>query len=267
MYLIALVLVAIAGIAFCLAAAMRWRLLRRADADPQGWLWPMWLGLGLLSAGLVCSLFEPAHTGFTYALLGAWAAVASLFFLARFLALPSRGLLALPIGGMILLVVMASMAGRAGDHVRPGEDGLSWLSLLHILFMASHTAAVLLAAAASGIWLLARRQLKSAAPSALKLPSLPLLERLLEVGLVLAAALLIGGLATGGAAIQQSQRFTLLHGTPMLGLLSMALLVVLLGLRAAHNLNRRSMAIGSLVVFAVTVLSIVSLLVSPPHGH
>jgi len=265
MHSVALVLVALAGFSFVLGGVLRWRRLFRPGVDTDRWLWPMWLGLGLLSGGLVCSLIDGRHRDFGYAVLGIWAAIASLFFLARYLTLPSRGLLVLPLAAMALLVVMASMAsGPAPSDADRGMGG--WLSGTHIVFMAAHMAAIFIAGTAAAFWLLARRQLKGGELVALKLPSLPLLEAFYERGLVVSAALLIGGLATGGAAIQQSEDFELLQGTPLLGLLSMALLIIFLGLRAVDRISKRSMAGGTLAVLAVTSCSVLILLFES-HGR
>ena len=268
MHLVAVVLVALAGIAFCLAALLRWRSLQRGDVDPSHTLWPLWGGLGLLSLGLVVSLIEGNHLDFTYAVIGSWAALASVIFLARFLTLPSRGLLLLPIGGMALLVAAAQMA----DHLRGSgaeaaiAEAPGWMTVAHVAFMATHMAAILIAGAGGVVWLVARRQLKAATPAALQLPSLPMAGRLVDRGLVVATGLLLGGLATGSVAITRQEDFSLLHGAPLLALVEMGLLVVLLALRASGNGHRRSMAWGAIVLVVVTACSAVSLLVGTPHA-
>src|SRR5204862_209152 len=83
-----------------------------------------------------------------------------------------------------------------------------------------------------GMYLTAVRQLKSPSPRTLRLPSLPLLERLTERSLVVATALLMGGLATGGAAMQLSRSISLAQPSIILALMTMALLVLVLALRA-----------------------------------
>jgi len=268
MHTTAVILVAAAGLAFCLAAVMRWRQLTVGRSERGSSLYPVWTGLGLLSAALVVSLVEGRHIGFLYGVIGSWAALASVFFLARFLTLPSRGLLVLPIGGMALLVAMAQMAGHLAAGSPPSEEALAprWMTLVHVGFMATHLAAVLVTGAAGMLWLITRHQLKAAAPSALRMPSLPLSARIVRTGLVVSAALLIGGLATGGVALQGNEDFSLLHGTPLLGLVAMGLLVVLLALSVSRGSHTRSMAWGALVVVVVTASSVVSLLVSPPHA-
>ncbi|MDA3959241.1 MAG: hypothetical protein PF961_00500 [Planctomycetota bacterium] len=262
MHILALIFVAAAGATFCGAAVLRWLALARGADARRGW-WAIWLGIALLSLGLIASLLDGTHLPFTYGVLGSWAAVASVVFLARYLTLPSRGLLVLPVGGMALLVAMASIAGP--NRAAP-EQAVPWITMVHVAFMATHMAAVLVTGAAGCLWLLTRRQLKAAAPGVLKLPSLPLSATVVDRGMVVSAALLIGGLATGGAAMQQAPDFTLAHGTPILALVAMALLIALLGLRASGTGHRRSLAWGSLVLLLVTASSVVSLLVSPPHG-
>lgn len=268
MHVVAVILVALSGAAFCLAALMRWRSLTRSGGDPSSALWPVWAGLSLLSAGLVVSLIEAKHLDFTYAVIGSWAALASVFFLARFLTLPSRGLLLLPIGGMALLVAVAQVAShlRATPDGAEAGEGPGWMIWLHAGFMAIHMAAVLLAGAGGTVWLITRRQLKAATPAALQLPSLPLAAKVVDRGLVVATGLLIGGLATGGVAITRREDFSLLHPVPLLALGAMALLIVLLALRISGGSHRRSLAWGAIVLVVITACSVVSLLAGDPHA-
>jgi hypothetical protein len=259
----AIVLIAAAGCCYCAAALLRWRLMGKADAPQPGYLWPMWAGMALHTASLVLSLLDTGEQDFAYGVLGVWAGVASLLFVSRYLAVPSRGVLALPVGGMALLVAMAELTGPV--HLPPAGAPTHWISIVHGVFMALHLAVMALAGAAGGLWLVAARQLKSPSVRALRLPNLPLLERLCERSLVVGTALLLGGLATGGAAMQLSRSISLAHPTIVLALVTMALLVMTLALRAANALSRRGIAVAAVAAMALAALGSVSQLVAR-HG-
>lgn len=254
-------LTAAAGVAYLWAARRQW--LRLGDEDPQpadGRWW--WIGLALQSAGLLISLCDTGHRSFAYGALAGWAAVAAIMFAGRFLAAPARLLLALPVGAMILLVAIAGFAPLGS----PPEDGAgSWISRIHAGFMASHLAAVAAAGAAGALYLVSATRLKAGDPRATRLPSLPVLERLVERGLVWGTALLTGGLATGGAAIRVSQTFQLLHPTALLGLVECLLLAAVLGLHRANRLSRRALALAAIACLAVAVLGTISQVVVA-HG-
>jgi hypothetical protein len=260
MHYLAIVLLAAAGISYCASAIARWRRLA-TPGEGGGHLWLVWVGLALHTVGLVVSFADRANPDFTYGVLGVWAAVASLFFLQRFLVMPSRWLLVLPLGGMAILLAMAALAGGALPHAQTANQKMPLIVTVHIIFMATHLAASLLAGAAGGLYLLAGRQLKSAKPSAFKLPNLPLLENLTERGLIVATALLIGGLATGGAAIQLSPGFSLMHPTALLGLVNMTLMIVALGARAANRFGRRAVAWAAIACLLINACVSVSQLV------
>ncbi len=263
MHLIAIILIAAAGCCYCTAALLRWRLMGKADAPQPGYLWPMWAGMALHTASLALSLVDTGEQDFAYGVLGVWAGVASLLFVSRYLAMPSRGVLALPVGGMALLVAMAELAGPA--HAPPVGAPAHWISIVHAVFMSLHLAVMVLAGAAGGLYLVSARQLKSPSVRALRLPNLPLLERLCERSLVVGTALLLGGLATGGAAMQLSRVISLAHPTIVLALLTMAVLVAVLALRAANRLSRRGIAIAAVATMLLAALGAVSQLVAP-HG-
>jgi len=261
MHLVSVLLVALAGACYCLAALLRWRLLRAPEAAP-GYLWPLWVGISLHSVALVVSLGEGQHRDFTYGVLGVWAAVASLAFVSRFLHTPSRWLLALPLGGMALLI---AMAGLMVKPEAPAPDGMPAIVLIHILFMAANLAASLVAGASAALYLIAVRQLKAAKFGALRLPNLPQLDQLFERSLVVATALLLGGLATGGGAMQVSGAFSLMHPAALLSLANMALLVLALGVRLAQRLGRRGLALAAIVSTVLTAIATLALLVDR-HG-
>lgn len=262
MHLTAIILVAAAGICYVVAALLRWRQMGVSDERTSAHLIPLWLGLALHSVSLVLSLMNPGQRDFAYGVLAVWAAVAGLFFVSRYLASPSRTILVLPVGGMALLVAMAELAS---PDTTPGGEATSWITRVHVAFMALHLAVMLLSGAAGGMYLTAVRQLKSPSPRALRLPSLPLLERLTERSLVIATALLMGGLATGGAAMQLKRSISLAQPSIVLALMTMALLVLVLALRSTGRLNRRGVALGAVGAMLIAALGAVSQLVVT-HG-
>jgi ABC-type uncharacterized transport system permease subunit len=160
---------------------------------------------------------------------------------------------------MAILIAMAAVTDTAVDrpHHADGEP-MHWIVIAHIVFMAFHLAATVVAAAGAGLYLIADRQLKSASASAFKLPNLPLLERVCERGLVASTALLMGGLATGGAAMQWYEHFNLLEPTVLLSLIDMAVLIVALALRAANQIGRRGVASAALVCLLITACALFS---------
>lgn len=259
-HLASVVLTAAAGASFLWAARRQWLRLGREEQRTDGRWW--WIGLGLQTAGLAVSLCDPGHRSFAYGALAGWAAVAAIMFAGRFLAAPARLLLALPLGAVVLLVAIAGVA-QVGA---PPEDGTgSWISRLHAGFMAAHLAALAAAGAAGALYLLVSGRLKAGDPRATRLPSLPVLERLVERGLVWGTALLTGGLATGGAAIRVSHTFQLMHPTALLGLAECVLLAAILGLHRANRLSRRALSVAALACLAVAVLGTLSQVVIA-HG-
>jgi hypothetical protein len=261
MHLTAVVLVAIAGACYCLAAMLRWRQLRGADPTVVG-RWPVWIGILLHSVALVLSLAEGQHRDFAYGVLGVWAGVASIVFVSRFLRTPSRWLLVLPLGGMALLIAMAGLMAKPQPRASEGMPGIV---LVHVLFMSAHLAAALVAGASAALYLLAVRQLKAAKIGALRLPNLPQLDQLFERALVVSTALLLGGLATGGGAMQVSDRFSLLHPASLLSLANMGLLVLVLALRMAQRVGRRGIALSAIASLLITAIATLGLLVDR-HG-
>jgi hypothetical protein len=260
LHLVAVALTAGAGAAYLWAARAQWLRLGREPAAGDGRWW--WIGLAVQSAGLVVSLLDPGHRSFAYGALAAWAAVAAVLFAGRFLSAPGRLLLALPLGAIALLVAVAGVA-RLGA---PPDDGSGhWIARVHAGFMAAHLAALVAAGAAGGLYLVAARRLKRGDPLATRLPALPAIERLTERGLVWGTALLIGGLATGGAAIRVAQGFQLLHPTALLGLAELVLLAAVLSVHRANRLSRRALAVAATACLAVAVLGLLSQVVIA-HG-
>ena len=261
MFITAVILVLLAALSFGVAGLIAVRK-RNAGAWPAA----MWVGIIAHSAALACALVEGQHREFTYAVVGSWAGIASMFFLLRFLHLRSRDVLLLPAAGVVLLVVLATGAGHLTDVRHGSDDTRNWVTWLHIGFMSLHFAAMIVAVSASGIWYSTRRKLKRVGPGVLELPSLPRIERLIEWGLIVAAALMIGGLSTGGVAISSSPDFQLTHPTPILGILEMVILVALLAANLTGHMRPRVFARGAIVVFILSATSLVSVVVSSPHG-
>lgn len=258
MHALALIAAALAGIGFVAAALLRLRSRRDSEMEPV-WLWPVWLGIALLTVALVLAFAEGEHRGFRFGVLVSWVGAASLFFIRRYLTLPSPSLLVLPIGAMALLVALAGLAERVAGEApgyREEEGGMPLLLLLHIALMTLHLVAMVVAGGSGAVYLRTSRKLKTSAASALRLPSLATLEGLCERSLVVATALLIGGLVTGGAAMQIYRDFKLTSAPALSGMLSMAVLVVMLALRLRGRLGRRYLALGSLVVLGLALLSL-----------
>ncbi len=263
MHLIALVCLVFAGFAYCAATLWRWRGLGAAAETPVprvGWL--LGVGFAALTASLVASMLESGPHDFAYAVLGGWATAAALHFALGFLTAPTRVLLILPVGCLALLLALAGLARGAVV----GESSSHAIGILHSVCMASHLAVALVAGGAGGLYLVAVRQLKSASTRAFRLPPLPLLERVSERGLVIATALLMAGLATGGAAIGRgTSHINLTHPSVVIAFVSLALLVLLFGLRLAGRLNRRGLALVAVQTMVLAVLSALCLQVVP-HG-
>jgi hypothetical protein len=254
------ILTAGAGAAYLWAACRQWIRLGSGQPSTDGRWW--WIGFALQTAGLAIGLCDPSHRSFAYGALTGWAIVAAILFAGRFLTAPARLLLMLPLGAMILLVAIVGVT----EVGAPPEDGSgSWISRVHAGFMAAHLAAVATAGAAGALYLLTSRRLKSGDPRVSRLPSLPVLERLAERGLIWGTALLIGGLATGGAAARVSHAFQLLHPTALLGIAECMLLATVLGLHRINRLSRRALSIAAIACLTVGIIGALSQLVVA-HG-
>jgi ABC-type uncharacterized transport system permease subunit len=262
MHALAVVLVAAAGVAYCLAAAMRWRALGRVGDPPaRGGGVALWTGFALHSAALVIACLDRSERDLFYAALGSWSAIAALLYFSRFAAGASRGLLALPVGCAALLVAVAALAVHPERQPRTG-GAISWL---HIGLMTGYLATVLAAGSAGMLYLLAAGQLKSASARALRLPALPSLERLTERALVASTALLMAGIATGGAVMEQQPNASLAQPTVAIALLNLAMQVTVLAVRASGRIRRRTLASAATVCMALGVVELISLMVAP-HG-
>lgn len=264
MHLTVIILLVIAGLGVCLAGLLRWRAIGRAEASTHDHLWPLWLAFISLTAGTAIAILgDRDHRDLGFGALALWACIASLLFLSRWLAMPSRSLLALPLGAVALMVATAGVAGPT----RTATDNLHtpWIVYLHAAFMSLHIGAVLLAGTGGGLYLIAAWLLKNPSPRALRLPNLRMLERLTDRSFIVGTALLVGGLATGGAAMHLSPDFRLFHPTALLGIATMVMLLAILVLRSAHRLGNRSMALAAVLAATCAVLSALSQ-VALAHG-
>lgn len=259
LHFVAVVLTAVAGLGYVWAARIQWLRLGSDDERSNGRWW--WLSFAAQSAGLALGLIDGNFRGFAYGALAGWAGVAAVLYAGRFLAASNRVLLALPLGAVVLLVAVAGTATIGA----PPDEGATWIVRVHAGFMAAHLAALVVGGAAAGLYLIASARLKSADPRATRLPTLPVLERLLERGLVWGAALLTGGLATGGAAIRITHGFQLLHPTALLGLAEITLLAAVLASHRARRLSRRALALAAVACLAVALLATLSQVVIQ-HG-
>ncbi len=260
MHIIALIALVLAGGVYCLAAVRRWRGLGAAPGVATvgvGWL--LGLGFGGLTLALVASLLENGPHDFAYAVLGIWSAMAALHFALGFIAGPTRVLLVLPVGCMAILLAMAGL-------VRPHaveQSSAHAMVVLHSVCMATHLAVALVAGGAGGLYLLAVRQLKRASQRAFRLPALPLLELITERSLIIATALLMAGLATGGAAIASSHSISLTHPSIIIAFMNLLLLVALFALRFSHRLanriGRRGLALVAVQTMVLSAMSTIGL--------
>lgn len=261
----AIAIMILAGLCFAGAGLLRWRNLgRREEVGETGGTWILlWVGMVLLSVTVVVALLDAQHLRFLYAVVAIWSAVAVALFLTAYLRLRTPALLLLPVAGMAMLV---SMVAGFEQPDKPLVEELVWMKVLHIFFMATYSTAMLLTAAAASLYLVVARQLKTAGSMALRLPALPLLGRLNEVTLVIGMALLIGGLATGGASMRLQEHFSLFQPVPMLAMANTLLLGSLLGVHAVRRLMPRALAVGSLATASLLALTIVVLFVDQAHG-
>lgn len=266
MYMTAAVLLGIAGCLFCLAALVYWRRIAqsREVSDSRSML-IVGVGMVTLTVALVLSLIDHSRRDFTFAVLSCWSAVAAILFVKRFLAMPSRGLLVLPIGAIAIMLAVLSVIDQP-QRPASGDDALPVIVLIHILFMVFYLAANLVGASAAVCFFIADRQLKSASERAFKLPSLPSLRRVTVAGLVASCATLFAGLVTGSAAVTLVEEFDYTHPIIITSIVSMVLLIVLLFLDVKRGLNQRALSIASLLILLLTVIAMVSLNLHSPYA-
>lgn len=253
----------LAGLCYVIAAIVRWRGLARDQRSPRPWT--------LLSLGLIAHLAATAtsfiHAGgadFAYACLGSLLAALAMLIGTRFLSVNSPGLLLLPVGLMAILVTIFALIDRS--HLGRSMDQRSLVFYVHIIFMSANLAAVLLASAAAGMYLVVSRQLKAASQRALRLPQLPPLGALCERSLLVALAMQIGGMVSGAVAIGPESSFTLAHPTIILAWVAIALITSLLLLRALKRLSYPGLSWGTALVLLIEAAVLTTLMTVTPHG-
>jgi hypothetical protein len=184
-----------------------------------------------------------------------------LLFLRRYLASPSRKLLLLPAGAMAILIAAAGLVPPVSEELPSAGP----LLVVHIVFMTAALAAHLVGVGSGLMYLIAVRQLKAGSAMALRMPALPNLDRLCERSVIIATGLLLGGLASGGVAMQTSTTFSLSHPAAVLALLDMGVLVLALALRTTGHLGRRGVATAAIVTGILLALASTSF-IALRHG-
>lgn len=260
---IKVILLALAGICYICAAIVRWRGLARDQQAPR----PIALLLGGLLAHVLATAMSFAVGGggdFTFAALGSLLAALAMLVGTRFLSVHSPGLLLLPVGIMAVLVALFALV----DSSRFGReaDQRSLVFYVHIIFMSANLAAGLLASAAAGMFLVVSRQLKAASQRALRLPQLPPLAILCQRSLLLALAMLVGGMVSGAVAIDPESGFTALHPTVLLAVVTMIVIAILLFVHASERISHRSLCWGAMLTLILEALIVVSVMAVPAHG-
>ncbi len=268
MHLLAVCLVALAGTFYCLAAWQGWRStaspasaagsLEAGGLEPQRRPPLLWLGFSAHTLALVSALFDPRQGAFLDVMIGMWAATAALAFAARVRSPGGRTLLALPLGCAALLVAVVALV-RPEQPVYVGGA----ITVLHAACMAGYVAGVLVAGSSGVLYLVASRQLKHATPRAFRLPALPTLDSLTERSLILATALLMAGVATGGVVMQRVPGSSLAEPTIAIALLNLVVLVAVLAARLVHRLGQRALAAAAVLCLLLGLAELVSLLATP----
>jgi hypothetical protein len=266
MHLLAVILIASAGAAYCAAGWRGWRSLgapepeAAAEAKPSARAHPLlWAGFACHSLALAVALVMAGEPGLLDAILGAWAAVAAALF-ASSLRSGGLALLALPIGCAALLIAGAAIAGPTAPPKVVGA-----ITILHAACMSAYVAAVLVAGSAGILYLAASRQLKSASARGFRMPALPTLDRLTERSLIATTALLMAGVATGGVALGRAGGAHLFDPTIATALVALGVLVLVHAARLAHRLGQRAQAGAAVVCLVLGAAEVVSLLVGS-HG-
>lgn len=246
---------------------MRWQLLAKA-APPDSKRFPvvfvmLWSGMMFLSLSLVAAFMDGGHISFAYAILTIWAAVASVFFMAGFLSIPTPGLLVLPVGALAVLI---AIVGGFALSDKGESDEYHWVTIVHMVFMTLSIGMVMAGSAAGGLYFLGSKQLKSVSPRALRLPSLSKLARLNERALIIGTGLLLGGMATGSIAMRFSEKIDLTSPAPILSGLTLVILTAVLGLHMKQRQPARVFAFASFLALLLMVIATVSMLVDFQHG-
>ena len=151
-------LLGIAGLCYVIAAVVRWYGLSKSNSHKRPWAL---LALGLCAhlSATVISFVTAGGADFAYSSMGSLLAALAMLIGTRFLSVNSPGLLLLPVGLMALLV--AIFATIDSSNLGRSMDQRSLVFYVHIIFMSANLAAVLLASAAAGMYLVVSRQLKT----------------------------------------------------------------------------------------------------------
>lgn len=240
------------------AAAYGWSAWRRQSLFS-------WVAQGLLTLALVAVLLTSTTTGLATAVLSVWAAGAALLFVTRFSTDGPRLLAILPLAAVVLLVGLASLPGAFGQRT-VHDTSVPAITWVHIAFMTGFCAAAFVAGGSSAAFLVVNRQLKRDPLQALAGPALPRLTALVHGSLIVAAAFLVGGLATGGAALGVSETVSLWSPLPVIGMISMALLAPVLAMHQASRLGRFGLIGSAFVIAILATLSLLVVVVRGAHG-
>ncbi len=266
MYISAVILLGVAGTLFCLAAVVYWRRIAHSkETFDKKSMAIVGAGMVALTIALILSLWDHTQRDFTFAVISLWSAAAALLFVKRFLSMPSRSLLVLPVGAMAFMIAVVSVM-HLPDAPPPDYEHPSMVIMIHVLFMVIYFAANLISASAGLLYFIADRQLKRASERAFKLPSLPSLRRVTVVGLVVSCAMLLAGLATGAAAATEVEGFDYAHPIVPISIFSMVLLMALLFFDVKQRLNQKALSIAAMLILLLTIISVVSLNLHSPYA-
>lgn len=265
MQVVSISLLALSGFFFCLSAAVYWR---RMVADKQQDLISMSIvgcGMLALSLSVLCSLLDGSDNEFSFVLLSMWSAVAAILFVKRFLSMPSRGLMVLPIGAVALMCAVVAFTGDVPTQEEQASS-LAPVVIVHIIFMSLNMATILVASSAAIGYFYSDRQLRLASPRAFQLPSLPSLKKVTDVMIVSATATLFAGMATGAAASTYSEHFNYAHPVVILCLLNLVFLLVTLFCEATSRIGQRRLSILCIVSMLLTMLTVILMNISSPYA-
>ena len=266
MHMSAVILLGVAGCLFCIGAVVYWlRIARQSAVSDNVSMVIVGFAMTTLTGSLVLSIIDHRQPEFTYAVLSTWSAVAAMLFIKRFLSMPSRSLLMVPMGAMAVMVAIVAVMDLP-EAAQERSGSLPFVTIIHILFMSLFLGASLVSGAAGFTYFLADRQLRSASERAFKLPSLPSLRRVCFTGLVFACALLCGGLATGAAATTYVEAFDYLHPIVIVSVLNMLLLLSVLFMDMTRGINQKFLSTVSIILLLLAILSVISLNLQSPYA-
>ena len=182
----------------------------------------------------------------------------------RFLSVNSPGLLLLPVGIMALLVAIFGIIDSS--HLGRSMDERSLVFYIHIIFMSANLAAVLLASAAAGMYLVVSRQLKTASERALQLPQLPPLGFSASDRCWSPSPCRLAAWFQVPWPLASKAPLALCTPTIVVGWLVMVVMALILTLRAAKRLSYRGLSWGTWAVLGLTAIVLGTLVMVDPHG-